>query len=114
MRRKILVTVSAMILATQLGAPVSAAEPSSEQLSTIAAYLEANDVEGLRSYLDAYPGLAEGNTPLAALLRRFLVESLAGNNYYRFRPDLSDAVDPGGSASPDGPGAGPGGPEPGY
>ena len=114
MRRKILVTASAMMLATQLGAPVSAAEPTTQQLSTIAAYLEANDVDGLRSYLDAYPELAEGSTPLAVLLRRFLVESVAGNRYYRFRPDLSDALDQSPSASPSRPGAGPGGPEPAY
>ena len=41
MRRRILVTASAMLLAAQLGSPVAAAEPSSEQLSLIAAYLEA-------------------------------------------------------------------------
>ena len=114
MRRKILVTASAMILAAQLGAPASAAEPSTEQLGRIATYLEANDVEGLRSYLDVYPELAEGDTPLAALLRRFLVESATGNEYYRFRPDLSDAIDGGAPGSPSGPRAGPGGPEPAY
>ena len=94
MRRKILVTASAMMLAAQLGSPISAAEPSAEQLSTIAGYLESNDVQALRSYLDAFPELTEGNTPLAQLLRRFLVESVGGNEYYRFRPDLSDAITP--------------------
>lgn len=117
MRRKILVTASAMMLAAQLGSPVAAAQPSTEQLGAIARYLEANDVEGLRAYLDAYPELAEGATPLAALLRRFLVESVGGNDFYRFRPDLSDAIDAGpsgGSGPQSGPG-GPGGPgEPGY
>ena len=106
MRRKILVTASAMLLAAQLGSPVAAAEPSSEQLSLIAAYLEANDVRGLRAYLKTYPELAEGNTPLAALLRRFLVESAGGNDYYRFRPDTSDSRDTTGAgpqAAPTGP-----------
>ena len=88
-----------MMLAAQLGSPVAAAQPSTEQLSAIARYLEANDVQGLRAYLDVYPELAEGNTALAALLRRFLVESAAGNNYYRFRPNLSDAISGG---APDG------------
>jgi hypothetical protein len=111
MRRKILITASAMMLAAQLGCPALAAEPTAEQLGRIAAYLEANDVRGLRSYLDVYPELAQGNTPLAALLRRFLVETAAGNDYFRFRPDLSDAL--GGSTR--GPQAGPTGPgEPAY
>lgn len=113
MRRKILVTASAMMLATQLGSPASAAEPSAEQLGAIAGYLESNDVQALRSYLDAHPDLAEGNTPLAQLLRRFLVESVGGNGYYGFRPDLSDAVTP--DQSDSGPRSGPDGPgEPAY
>ena len=110
MRRKILVTASAMVLAAQLGTPASAAEPTTEQLGAIASYLEANDVEGLRAYVDAYPELAEGDTPLAALLRRFMVESIGGNGFYRFRPDLSDSV---GAQQSDGPSGGPSGP-PGY
>ena len=73
------------MLATQLGSPVSAAEPTTDQLSTISRYLEANDVQGLRGYLAAHPGLAEGDTPLAELLRRFLVESVRGNDYFRYR-----------------------------
>jgi hypothetical protein len=103
MRRKILVMASAMMLAAQIGSPASAEQPSTEQLSTIADYLEANDVDGLRAYLDVNPELTEGSTPLAGLLRRFLVESTAGNDYFRFRPDLSDAITSqsgGGAATP--------------
>ena len=64
-----------MLLAAQLGSTLSAAEPSLEQLYTVAALLEENDVQGLRDYLDLYPELAEGDTTLAVLLRRFLIES---------------------------------------
>jgi hypothetical protein len=103
MRRKILVTASAMILAAQFGSPASAAEPTTEQLSAIAGYLEANDVDGLRSYVDSYPELTEGNTPLAALLRRFMVESIGGNDFYGFRRDFSGSIDGGPSGSPSGP-----------
>lgn len=88
-----------MLLAAQFGSP-AAADPTTAQLSAIAAYLEANDVEGLRTYLAQYPDLAEGTTPLAVLLRRFLVESASGNSYYRFRPNVSD----GPQAAPSGPG----------
>ena len=93
MRRKVLVTVTAMMLAAQLGSPLSAAQPSVEQLGAIAGYLEANDVQGLRDYLALYPELTEGDTTLALLLRRFLVESAVASTFFRFEPDLSDAVD---------------------
>jgi hypothetical protein len=92
MRRKVLVTVTAMMLAAQLGSPLSA-EPTTEQLGAIAGYLEENDVQGLRDYLALHPELAEGDTPLAALLRRFLVESAGGGRFFRFEPNLSDTVD---------------------
>ena len=91
MRRKMLVAVAAIMLAGQLGSPLSAAQPSAEQLEIIAGYLESNDVRGLRAYLMRYPELAEGQTVLAALLRRFLVES--ASTYFRFEPNLSDTVD---------------------
>jgi hypothetical protein len=91
MRRKAAVTVTAMMLAASLGSPLSAAQPTVEQLGVIADLLEANDVQGLRDYLDLYPELAQGETTLALLLRRFLVESAAAR-YFTFRPNLSDAV----------------------
>lgn len=98
-----------MMLAAQLGTPTSGAEPTPEQLGSISNYLESNDVQGLRAYLKANPDLAEGNTPLAGLLRRFLVESLVGNDYFRYRnaiDSLSDAQL--GADSPTSSGAAPG------
>lgn len=101
MRRRILVTASAMMLATQLGSPLAAAEPTTEQLGTISGLLELNDVEGLRGYLAQHPDLAEGDTPLASLLRRFLVESVGGNDFFRYRNRPNDD---GPSSAGDGPG----------
>lgn len=98
MRRRILITASAMMLATQLGSPISAAEPTTEQLSTISGLLESNDVDGLRGYLSEHPELAEGDTPLAGLLRRFLVESVGGNDFFRYRNRSGD--DGSGDAAP--------------
>ena len=92
MRRKILVTVQALVLAAHLGSPLAAAEPSAEQLAALAGYLEANDVRGLRDYLSLYPDLAEGDTTLAVLLRRFLVESAVASRFFRFQPNLSDSL----------------------
>ena len=92
MRRRILVTATAMMLGAQLGSPLSAAQPSAEQLGAIAGYLEANDVNGLRDYLELYPDLTEGGTALAVLLRRFMVESVAAETFFSFDSDLSNAV----------------------
>ena len=87
----VLVLVTAMILAAQPGS-AAAAQPNSEKLADIARYPEANDVQGLRDFLYRYPELMEGNTTLANLLRRFMVESLAADQFFRFEPDLSDGV----------------------
>ena len=98
MRRKLLIMAQAMMLAARLGNPAAAAEPSTEELSVISRYLEANDVQGLRAYLQDHPELAEGDTPLAGLLRRFLVESVGSNDFFRFRPDRSETTDNPGSS----------------
>ena len=91
MRRKVVVTVSAMIVAAQLGSPLAVAQPTVAQLGEIAGYLEANDVDGLRGYLDANPDLVEGDTTLAGLLRQFLSESADVTTYLGFQFGLSDA-----------------------
>lgn len=75
------------------------AEPTSEELGVIAGYLDANDVEGLRAYLKIHPELAEGNTPLAVLLRRFLVESAAPKDFFSYQPDNGADSGVGGGAS---------------
>ncbi len=91
MRRKVVVTVSAMMIAAKLGSPLMAAAPSSEELGEIANYLESNDVQGLRDYLESNPGLVDGNTTLARLLREFLAESANVGTYLGFKPDLSNS-----------------------
>lgn len=91
LRRKVAVTVSAMMIAAKLGSPLMAAAPTSEQLGEIAAYLETNDVQGLRDYLDGNPDLTEGDTTLARLLREFLDESANVGTFLGFQPDLSDS-----------------------
>lgn len=91
-RRRVVVTVSALMLATQLGSPLAADEPTLEQLTEISAYLADNDVEALRAYLRLNPALLDGDTPLAALLREFMTRSENLANYLGFEPDLRDAV----------------------
>jgi hypothetical protein len=91
MKRKIQIVVSATVLAMQLGSPVVAQQPADlEQLSTIATLLNTNDVAGLRAYLEANPVLLEGDSELAALLRRFLAASADMTTFLAFEEDLSE------------------------
>jgi hypothetical protein len=92
MKRKVAITVSAMILAAQLGSPIAAQEPSLQHLTQIAALLTENDIDGLRAYLEANPDLLEGDSQLAILLRRFMAEALDIATYLAFEPDLRDAL----------------------
>jgi hypothetical protein len=71
-RRKLVSSISALILATQLGSPLLSAEPTLEQLSRIEALLAENDVAGLRAYLERHPDLLEGESEMARLLQEFL------------------------------------------
>ncbi len=92
MRRRILVAVTALMLAGRLGSSYSMAQPTSDELSIIADYLDANDVQGLRNYLKSHQELTEGNSSLAGLLRRFLIESAAPTGFFKFDRNLSDTV----------------------
>lgn len=101
LRRRLGATVSAMILAVHLGSP-AVADPSVDQLSEIRELLAQNNVAALRSYLDTNPELLEGDSRLAVLLRRFVLES-------KHLPNLLSDSDPPSSSSPDSasPSAGP-------
>lgn len=92
MRRRVVVTVSAMMVAAQLGSSVALAQPSVEQLGDIAELLSDNDVQGLRNYLRANPELAEGETTLARLLREFMTKSADTSTYLGFRPELAERL----------------------
>jgi hypothetical protein len=92
MKRKIGLTISAMILAAQLGTPMAAAEPSLEQLYTIAAILEANDVAALRSFVESNPEILDGEGQLAILLRRFMVASRDLNAYISSGGGVADVL----------------------
>ena len=78
-----------MIVATQLGT-AQAAEPSVAQLFEIKEILGQNDVAALRTYLEQYPELLEGDTQLAVLLRKFLLDAKHLPNY--LLSDLSRAL----------------------
>jgi hypothetical protein len=108
-----------MILAVHLGS-LAAAEPSVEQLAEIRELLAQNDVAALRTYLERYPELLQGDAQLAVLLRRFLLESKHLPNYLLSDSDTrggeTQAAEPRGAGRPgrdaaDGGGADPDGPD---
>lgn len=81
-----------MLLAAQLGSPLAAEEPNVDQLAAIAGYLENNEVEQLRAFLQFNPELMEGETPLAVLLRDFMAESGNLTTYLGFRSQIRGAI----------------------
>lgn len=77
MKRRYGVLVSAAMLALQLSGDAGAQEATVEldELETISALLDANDVEGLRRYLAIHPELLQGESDLARLLREYMEQS---------------------------------------
>lgn len=92
MRRKLTVMVSALLLATQLGGPLVAAVPTTDELAEIAGYLENNDVEALRAFLLLHPELLDGDTQLSRLLSEFMNASEDMAGFLGLEPDLRDAL----------------------
>jgi hypothetical protein len=91
-RRRLGVAVAAMMVAAQLGTSVAAAPATIEQLAQMAAYLEANDILGLRAFLLLNPDLAEGDTRFAAIMREFLAQTDDATDYLAFDPTIRDAL----------------------
>ena len=75
MRRRYGVAVAALMLALQFSGEAWSAEPSLEELETISAFLDANDVDGLRAYLLLHPDFMQGESGLARLLTDFMEQS---------------------------------------
>lgn len=98
-RRKFASSISALVLAGQLGSPLLAAEPSLEQLSRIESLLEENDVEGLRAYIERNPELLEGESEMAQLLRAFLRASDELPAYLGYQGEEGPDGVPGGAGS---------------
>lgn len=104
MKRNIGITVSAMLLAAQLGSPLAAQEPSIDKLAAIAAYLENNQIEELRAFVQANPELLVGESAMAVLLRQFMSESGNLTEYLAIEPQLLEEArrSQGGSDGPTG------------
>ena len=100
MKRRIGIAITAMIVATHLGRPVTAEPPTLDELTQMATLLEANDVAGMRSFLLLHPELLEGDTSLAVRLREFMDATGNLTEYLAIEPDLRDAITSGVTSEP--------------
>ena len=103
-KRKLAVTVAAMVLAGQMGATLSATAATRTQLRALQDYLTANDLAGLTQYVSANPELMEPNRPeeqpLASVLVEFMTQCRPEDRLAAFVPplfgncqgDLPDAI----------------------
>lgn len=96
MKRSLIVTVSALVLAAHLGGP-AAAHFKTRQLLEIETMINENHWSDLRQYILANPELFEGDDALALELQRFLVATSGFFTFLNFDnsmlPDLGK-VDP--------------------
>lgn len=85
-RRKLTVALAAMIVAGQINGTASVAAPTADQISVLQAHLAAGDVDAFVAFVQATPDLLQDDTPLASVLRQFLM-MYAGGQLAAFRPE---------------------------
>lgn len=89
-RRHLAALIGGLLLGAQLGTVELAAAPTLDQLATMSEILAANDVAGLRAFVEANPDLLAGEDTIALLLRRFMEESRDIARFIAITPDLGD------------------------
>lgn len=107
MKRRYGVVISAAMLALQLSGNAGAqvAAPALEELEAISALLDANDVEGLRAYLEIHPELLQGESELARLLRNYMLQSADMTAFLGIAEDATASSDDDDPPTPPGEGA---------
>jgi hypothetical protein len=88
MRRKLSVSVAALIVSTQLGSSLGVAAPSAGQLAVLQGHLEARDYGALAEYLTNSPDLLSDTSPLSQTLNRFMADYQTS----AFRPYSDDVL----------------------
>lgn len=73
-RRRVSVSVAALIVATQLGSSLGIAAPSAGQLAVLQGHLEARDYGALASFLTNSPDLLSDTSPLSQALNKFMAD----------------------------------------
>ncbi len=91
-RRRLAVLAAGLVLAAQLGTLPAEADPSLDQLLQISEILSANDVERLRSFVEANPDVLVGGSQISGLLRIFMRESEDIATFIAVNPNLSDSL----------------------
>lgn len=89
-RRRLAALIGGLLLGAQLGTLQVAATPTLDQLATMSEILAANDVAGLRAFVEVNPDLLAGEDTIALLLRRFMEESRDIARFIAITPDLGD------------------------
>lgn len=87
-RRKISVSVAALIVSTQLGSSLVVAAPSARQLAVLQGHLEARDYGALAGYLMNSPDLLSDSSPLSQTLNKFMADYQTGS----YSPFSDDAL----------------------
>lgn len=77
-RRKLSVTVAALIVSTQLGSPLGAASPSSGHIAYLQDHLAMGDYAALAGFLSASPDLLTDGSPLSQALGNFMAAYQSG------------------------------------
>ena len=77
-RRKLSVTVAALIVSTQLGSPLGAAAPTSGHIGYLQDHLAAGDLDALAGFLSASPDLLVDGSPLSQALGNFMAAYQSG------------------------------------
>lgn len=78
-RRKLSVTVAALIVSTQLGSSFGSAAPSPRQIATLQDHLSTQDYDAMADYLATSPDLLSDDSALARVLGDFLASYRAGS-----------------------------------
>lgn len=77
-RRKLSVTVAALIVSTQIGSTWGMAAPSAAQISALQHHLFTRNYDGMVAVLMSNPNLLDDGSPLSAQLRQFVADHQAG------------------------------------
>lgn len=87
-RRKISVSVAALIVSTQLSSSLVVAAPSAGQLAVLQGHLETRDYGALAGYLMNSPDLLSDSSPLSQTLNKFMADYQTGS----FSPFSDDVL----------------------
>lgn len=78
-RRKLSVTMAALIVSMQLGSSFGSAAPIAGQIAEMQRHLASRDYDALASYLLTSPDLLSENSPLSKALFKFMEAYQAGS-----------------------------------